>query len=85
MKAVKENKVYTIDKEADKERYLKEGYDIYDDEGTILEYSPLKKITYGEYVKVADENKKLQLENAKLAEQLAEIKGKKTEKGSKKE
>lgn len=85
MKAVKENKVYTIDKEADKERYLKEGYDIYDDVGTILEYSPLKKIAYGEYAKVVDENKKLQLENVKLAEQLAEIKDKKTEKGSKKE
>lgn len=85
MKAVKENKVYTIDKEADKERYLKEGYDIYDDAGTILEYSPLKKIVYGEYAKVVDENKKLQLENVKLAEQLAEIKDKKTEKGSKKE
>ena len=36
MKAKKENKVYEVDK-ATKDRYTKAGYDIYDDEGKLIE------------------------------------------------
>ena len=32
MKAVKENKVYRIETESQKKRYLNEGFDIYDEE-----------------------------------------------------
>lgn len=59
MKAKKENKTYRITTEQEKQRYLKDGFDIYDDEGKLLEYSPLKKISYGEYDKLQQENKAL--------------------------
>ena len=62
MKAKKENKVYRIATETEKKRYLKEGYDIYDDDGNILEHSPLKKIAYGEYAKLLEENNRLKKE-----------------------
>ncbi|MBQ8803475.1 MAG: hypothetical protein IJZ53_07580 [Tyzzerella sp.] len=67
MKAKKENKVYRITTESEKQRYLKDGYDIYDDEGKVLAYSPLKKIEYGKYVKLQEENTalKVELEEAK--------------------
>ena len=68
MKAVRENKVYRIETESQKQRYLKEGFDIYDDEGKILEHSPKKKIAYGEYAKLQEENKALLAELAALKE-----------------
>lgn len=58
MKAKKENKVYRIT-EDQKKRYLAEGYDIYDEEGNVQEYSPLKKIPFGEYMKAVQEIGKL--------------------------
>lgn len=61
MKARKDNKSYTI-LEQQKEAYLKQGYDIYDDRGTRLEVSPLKKITYQQHL---DATKDL---NAKITE-----------------
>lgn len=64
MKAKKDNKIYRI-VEAQKKRYLADGYDIYDDEGNLLEYSPLKKIEYNKYVAVVKENEELK---AKIAE-----------------
>lgn len=74
MKAKKENKVYTIATEQEKSRYLKEGYDIYDDSGNLLEHSPLKKIAYSEYAKILEENIKLKAENAELIVKLGEVK-----------
>ncbi len=68
MRAKKENKVYRITTESEKQRYLKEGYDIYDEEGKILEHSPLKKIAYGEYAKAKEENDALRAENQELKE-----------------
>ena len=56
MKAKKENKVYQITTESEKKRYLKEGYDIYDDKGNITEHSPLKKIEYSKYAELKKEN-----------------------------
>lgn len=61
MKAKKENKVYTID-EREKKRYLEEGYDIYADDGKILEHSPKKMIKYSEYDKILKENAALKAE-----------------------
>ncbi|EEC58166.1 hypothetical protein NQ488_04825 [[Bacteroides] pectinophilus] len=59
MKAKKENKIYKIVTEEEKNRYLKEGFDIYDDSGKLLEYSPAKKIAYSEYAKLLKENEEL--------------------------
>lgn len=66
MKAKKENKVYKITTESEKQRYLKEGYDIYDDNGNIIEYSPLKKIEYSKYANVVAENTALKTELEEL-------------------
>lgn len=59
MKAKKENKVYEVDKII-KDRYVKLGYDIYDDEGNLIEHAKNKTVAYEEYEKV-----KVELENAK--------------------
>ena len=61
MKAKKENKVYTI-QEREKKRFLEEGYDIYDDDGKVIEHSPKKLIKYSEYEKVLKENTALKAE-----------------------
>ena len=45
LKAVKANKEYSISEDM-KQRYLDDGYDIYDEKGNIVEYSPKKKIEY---------------------------------------
>ena len=38
------------------------GYDIVDDNGSILERSPKSTVSYGEYAKLLEENKKLKAE-----------------------
>lgn len=73
MKAKKENKVYTITTEQDKQRYLKEGFDIYDDKGELLEHSPLKKIAYSKYAELEKENQKLVTENEDLKARVADL------------
>lgn len=50
LEARKENKVYQIT-EQQKDRYLKEGFDIYRD-GNVVEYTPLKKIKYSDHLKI---------------------------------
>ena len=54
MKAKKLNKVYDIDN-ASKASYLKQGYDIYNDNGECIEHSPLSVVPYSEYDKVVKE------------------------------
>lgn len=65
MKAKKQNKVYKID-ESLKSSYLKDGYDIYSDDGKLLERSPVSKVAYADYKKVLDELEALKAENAAL-------------------
>ena len=66
MKAIKDNKVYTVD-EVTKKDYLAAGYDIIDDEGVIIEKSPSATVPYSEYARVCAENERLkaELEKAK--------------------
>lgn len=64
MKARKENKVYVVDK-VTKDRYVKAGYDIYDDNGKIIEYGKNKTVSYEEYEKVKKELEELKNEKAK--------------------
>lgn len=49
MKAVKENRVYTV-VDAEVEAFRKEGYDIYDDKGKIVAYGVGKTVPYEQYV-----------------------------------
>ncbi len=50
MKAVKGNKVYTVD-EVSKKDYLAQGYDITDDNFNVIERSPSATVPYREYEK----------------------------------
>lgn len=49
MKAVKGNRAYTIT-ETEKETRRAEGFDIYDDEGKLVEYAKGKTIPYEEHL-----------------------------------
>jgi hypothetical protein len=51
MYAVKANKVYTVD-EVSKAAYLRDGYDVYDDSGKLLERSPKATVPYKQYAEV---------------------------------
>ena len=63
MFARKENKEYKIN-DSMKNAYLNDGYDIYDKDGEIIEYSPKKKITMNEHLE----------EVAKLKEEIEVLK-----------
>lgn len=54
MKAKKDNKVYEVDK-ITKDRYVKDGYDIYDDNGKLIESAKNKTVPYEEYEKIRKE------------------------------
>lgn len=66
MRAVKDNKVYNISK-MQKDEYLTLGYDIYDDEGKILEHSPKATVPYSDYEKVVKERDELKAQLSKSA------------------
>lgn len=70
LEARKENKVYTIN-EQQKDRYLKDGFDIYKD-GVIIEYTPLKKIKYSDHLLIL--NKAVADKENELLEQLELLK-----------
>lgn len=65
MKAVKANKVYTVN-ESTKGDYLAQGYDITDDKGIVIEHSPSSSVSYEIYSKVLAENAALKAEIKKL-------------------
>ncbi|MDE6092741.1 MAG: hypothetical protein K2G14_06555 [Ruminococcus sp.] len=54
MLAVKDNKVYRTD-ENSKEEYLAQGFDICDDNGKVVEYSPSSTVSRADYNKVLAE------------------------------
>ena len=55
MTATKENKVYTID-QSQQEHYVKEGFDILDDNGKLVKQGAGKTVPYEKYQTVANEN-----------------------------
>lgn len=58
MKAVKGNKVYTID-DTLKKRYQDDGYDITDDSGNVVAYGRGKTVPYEAYMAVVKERDEL--------------------------
>lgn len=74
MKAKKDNKVYEVDKTT-KNRYVKDGYDIYDDEGKLIESAKNKTVPYEEYEKIKKELEELK-KKALKEPTVAEIKDK---------
>lgn len=73
MKAIKENKVYTIN-ETEKSYYISQGYDIVNDDGEIESYGAGKSVSYEEYRKVKDKLDLLETENEKLKEENKKLK-----------
>ncbi len=80
MKAIKENKVYTIT-ESEQNFYKQQGYDIVNDKGEVIERGAGKSISYEEYLKLKDEldplkeeNQTLKQENEKLKEENKKLK-----------
>lgn len=85
MIAKKDNKEYSVTNES-KSIYLKDGYDIYSDEGEIIEYSPKKTISYNEHVAeiktlkeqianlTENNNEDLEKENTSLKNEVKELK-----------
>ena len=65
MKAKKANKVYTVN-EVTKEMYLRDGYDIYDDNGKLLKKSPVSTVPYAKYAELEAQGETLKSENEKL-------------------
>ena len=65
MKAIKNNKEYTVDEDT-KKAYLAQGYNICDDNGKVIEYAPTATVKRVEYDKLLKENEKLKAENKKL-------------------
>lgn len=72
MRAVKENKEYTID-DSQKGFYLTQGFDIYGDDGELLEAAPGKTVSYDEYAAL---QKKLEDLEAELQKAQSQGKGK---------
>ena len=54
MKAVKANKEYIIT-EQEKARYQKDGFDIIDDNGSVIAYGKGKTVPYEQYIAVLNE------------------------------
>lgn len=73
MKATRGNKVYTID-ETQKASYQSQGYDIVEDNGTVIQYGAGKTVSYEEYKTLEEKVTKLTNENKKLKEEIKELK-----------
>jgi hypothetical protein len=65
MKAIKENRVYTIT-DAEMDSFRKEGYDIYDDKGKVVAYGVGKTVPFEKYVALQNQVEELKKEVASL-------------------
>lgn len=66
MKAIKGNKSYTVNTESEANTYLTQGYDVYEDNGTLKEYGVGKTVPLEKFSAVEKENAKLKAELKKL-------------------
>lgn len=73
MKAVKLNRVYTIT-EAEQKNYQKQGYDIADDDGTIIAYGFGKTISFEKYAKLLARYEDLLKQFSALEKENADLK-----------
>lgn len=74
MKAVKENRVYTISK-TEQDYYNAKGFDIMDDNGEVIAYGRGKTVSYEEYARIVKELKELkENKSAKKTKEPAENK-----------
>lgn len=73
MKAIKQNKVYTIT-ETEKSYYIAQGYDILNDDGELISYGAGKSVSYEEHRHIKDRLAVLEEENEKLKEDNKKLK-----------
>ena len=74
LRAVKDNREYTLTTEAEKKAYKARGFDIYGEDGKLLEYGAGKKVALEEYVAVKKERDDLVAENKKLTDENKKLK-----------
>lgn len=72
MRAKKDNKVYDIDQSQAK-IYMNQGFDVYNDDGSLFGYAATKTIKYSEHMRIVGELKS-KLDNAEKALKDAEKK-----------
>lgn len=72
MRAVKGNKEYTID-ETQKKGYLDSGFDVLEDDGTVIGYGRGKTVPYDDHMKAVKEIERLQELCAGLQEEKSEL------------
>ncbi len=65
MKAVKSNRVYTIN-ETQRKSYTAQGFDIIGDDGNVLEHAAGKTVSYEKYSALVAENTQLKARIAEL-------------------
>ena len=84
MKAVKENRQYTIT-ESEVASFKNEGYDIYDDNGKLIHYGVGKTVPFERYMKLMEQFEKKSEEIIELKDEIEkltkELAKKKTKKG----
>ena len=77
MKAIKENREYTITEDVI-ESFVNEGYDIIDETtGRVIAYGKGHTISFEKYLALADAYEKLEGENAELRKEIGKLKAKK--------
>ena len=69
MKAIKANKQYTIS-ESEKASYLAQGFDIYGDDGELIERSSSSTVSRREYDELFEKYNKVVSENKKLKDKV---------------
>lgn len=83
MKAIKENREYTIT-ESDITSFKNEGYDIYDDNGKLVAYGTGKTVPYEKYAKLVEQFESANDEIVALKDEIEKLNAKlkaKTKKG----
>lgn len=66
MKAIKENKAYSVNTEEEAKVYRAQGFDIYSDDGKLKEHGIGKTVSLEKYEALEQENAKLKSEIKKL-------------------
>lgn len=74
MKAIKENREYTIT-ETDVTSFKNEGYDIYDDNGKLVAYGTGKTVSFEQYAKTVEQLESANDEIVSLNDQIESLNG----------
>ena len=75
MLAIKDNREYTIS-EAEQTSFAAEGYDIYDDDGKLVQYGAGKTVPWDKYAKLMARLEHLNDENVALRDEIEKLKSK---------